>query len=188
MHNGVYFQYFSPSIRDVVGSMKLESYVRLKSGTIAIPVLSFTNDNFPKLIVAFFTSTPLNGKNTIELIRTVKDALQIDDNFFNLLELGGVVHEPGIIPLKGSDPKHRFFIYKNLILRVREGVYVCNLPNFPMVTNPTLTLVTLTLRLSKTILPRTVPVSDEEDVVYVIDQTGDRIKVFISNHAGVKMR
>ncbi|THU81305.1 hypothetical protein K435DRAFT_844779 [Dendrothele bispora CBS 962.96] len=235
MHSGVYFQYFSPSIRDVVGSMKFESYVRLKIWHYCRCQYGYRfflpsfHASFSPLIVALVTPTPLNAKNTIELdskgesaltagrdhpfsnndqdVRTRRltkglDALQIelrptdpddnndwdDDNFLKTLELGGVAHEPGTIPLKGFDHKRRFFVYKNLMFRVREGVYVCNLPNFPMVTNPTLTLVTLTLRLSKTILPRTVPVSDEGDVVYVMNQTGDRIKVFISNHAGVKMR
>ncbi|THU84054.1 FAD/NAD(P)-binding domain-containing protein [Dendrothele bispora CBS 962.96] len=232
---GFTFQYLNPSIRDVVGSMKLQSYVRLKSGTIALSEY-FTNDNFPKLIVALITPTPLNVKNTIELdgkgepvltagrdppfsnsdpdvkelreltkelIRTVKDALQIelrptdpddnndwdDDNFFKPLELGGVAHELGTIPLKGSDPKRRFLLDEDLKLRGREGVYVCDLSIFPWSpeVNPTLTLVALALRLSRTILPRTVPVSEEEDVVYVMNQTGDRIKVFISNRAGVKL-
>ncbi|THU91470.1 hypothetical protein K435DRAFT_968168 [Dendrothele bispora CBS 962.96] len=131
----------------------------------------FTNDNFPKLIVALVTPTSLNVKKTIgldgkdepiltagrdhpfpnndrdvresheltkELIKTVKDALQIelrptdpdnndwdDDNFLKPLELGSVAHEPGTIPLKGFDRKRRFLLDKNLMLCGREGVYVC---------------------------------------------------------------
>ncbi|ESK95382.1 hypothetical protein Moror_3820 [Moniliophthora roreri MCA 2997] len=249
------FRYLDPSVREKIGSMKLQSYVRLKSGTIALvnmavdassflpreflPSQVFTNDDFPKLIVALITPTPLNKKNTIDLddkgepvltagrdppflnsnpdvvelrsitkdlIRTVRDALQLqlrptdpdntpggwdDTNFFKPLELGGVAHELGTIPLKAfSQPNRRYLLEGDLKLREREGVYICDLSIFPFSpeVNPTLTLVALALRLSRTvILPRT-PVTDSlADTVYVMNQTGDTIKVFVSNRAGVTL-
>ncbi|KAK7463480.1 hypothetical protein VKT23_006829 [Stygiomarasmius scandens] len=229
---GFTFRYLDPSTRDKVGSMKLQSYVRLKSGTTALvnmaidsssflpreflPSQYFTNDDFPKLIVALILPTLLNVKNTIELddkgepvltagrghpfsnddpdvkelrgltkelVRVVKEVLNIelrptdpddnndwnDDNFFKPLELGGVAHELGTIPLK--------------------SIYVCDLSIFPWSpeVNPTLTLVGLALRLSRTVLPRTLSFVESADMVYVMNQTGDRIKVFISNRAGVTL-
>ena len=246
------FRYLDPSVREKVGSMKLQSYVRLKSDTIALvnmavdsssflprdflPTQFFTNEDFPKLIVAHILPTSLNTKNTIELdddgepvitagrdppfsnsnpdvvelreltkaaIRTVKDALQLelrptdpddtndwdDDNFFKPLELGGVAHELGTIPLKGSDPQRRYLLDENLKLRLCEGIYVCDLSIFPFSpeVNPTLTLVALALRLSRAILPRTPFVASTENTIYVMNQTGDPIKVFVSNRAGVTL-
>jgi len=53
--------------------------------------------------------------------------------------------------------------------------------------NPTLTLVALALRLSRAILPRTPFVASTENTIYVMNQTGDPIKVFVSNRAGVTL-
>jgi len=248
---GFTFRYLDPSTREKVGSMKLQTYARLKSGNIALvnmavdsssflpreflPTQYFTNTDFPKLIVALILPTPLNPKNTIDLddngeplltagrqtpfsnsdvdvvelreltkkaIRTVRDTLQLelrptdpddnndwdDDNFFTALELGGVAHELGTIPIKGSG-SDRYPLDDNLKVRQREGVHVCDLSIFPFSpeVNPTVTLVALALRLSRYILPRTPVTAKAEDTVYVMNQTGERIKVFVSNRAGVTL-
>ena len=76
------FSYNDPSIREKVGSMKLQSYIKLKSGKIALinlaidssffpreflPSQYFTNRNFPKMVAAIILPTDLNIKNTIDL-------------------------------------------------------------------------------------------------------------------------
>ena len=247
---GINFSYNDPSIRDKVGSMKLQSYIRLDSGRIALinfaidsssflpreflPSQYFTNRNYPKLIAAIILPTDLNNKNTIELddneepvvtagrefpfsnsdaevkeirdvtknaIIAVKDALNLqflptnadgdydwdDDNFFTPLELGGVAHELGTLPLKRYDSNKRFLVQPNLELVSRKGVYVCDLSIFPFSpeVNPTPTLVAFALRLSRnTLLPRTPVIAAREDTIYVMNQSGEKIKVFVSNLSG----
>ena len=254
---GVDFSYNDTAIRDKVGSMKLQSYIRLNSGKIALinfaidsssflpreflPSQYFSNRNFPKLIAAIILPTNLNKKNTIELdshgepvltagrdppfsnsdaeikeirdvtkdaIIAVKEALNLqllpvdahgnynwnDDNFFTPLELGGVAHELGTLPLRSYDSKNgedkkRFLVQSNLELVARKGVYVCDLSIFPFSpeVNPTPTLVAFALRLSRnTLLPRTpiLTASDLENKIFVMNQSGERIKVFVSNHSG----
>ncbi|KDR79154.1 hypothetical protein GALMADRAFT_208619 [Galerina marginata CBS 339.88] len=249
---GFAFRYLDPSTREKVGSMKLQTYAHLKSGKIALvnmavdassflpreffPSQYFTNNDFPKLIVALILPTPLNKNNTIDLddkgeplltagrqapfsntdpdvaelreltknaIRTVRDTLRLelrpsdpdddnnwdDANFFSALEMGGVAHELGTIPIKGSDSSSRYLLDDDLKLRQREGVYICDLSIFPFSpeVNPTVTLVALALRLSRSILPRTPITPQSEDTVYVMNQIGDKIKVFVSNRAGVTL-
>ena len=248
---GVTFSYNDPSIGEKVGSMKLQSYMRLDSGKIALinfaidsssflpreflPSHHFTTRNFPKLIAAIILPTDLNDKNTIDLdvngepvltagrefpfsnsdleiqeirdvtknaIIAVKDALKLqllpdngsgeydwdDDNFFKALELGGVAHELGTLPLKCYDSLNKkFLVQPNLELVSRKGVHVCDLSIFPFSpeVNPTPTLVALALRLSRnTLLPRTPIITAREDVIYVMNQSGEKIKVFVSNLTG----
>jgi hypothetical protein len=187
--------------------MKIQTYVHLKSGNIALvnmaidsssflpreflPSQFFSNEDFPKLVVALILPTGLNGNNTIKLddkgeplltagrehpfsnsnadvrelreltkdaIRTIRDALRLkllptdpdddndwdDDNFFKLLELGGVAHEFCTIPLKCFDKKVApHLIEPTLKRRKREKVYICDLSIFPFSPelSPTLTLV-----------------------------------------------
>lgn len=105
---------------------------------------------------------------------------------FKPLELGGVAHELGTIPLK-SESHPDGLLDPNLKLLNRDGVYVCDLSIFPYSpeVNPTLTLVALALRLSRFIHPR-IPVRVYADhTVYVMNQTGEDIKIFVSNHLGV---
>ena len=70
------FSYNDPSIREKVGSMKFQSYIRLDSGSIALinlaidsssflpreflPSQYYTNRNFPKLVAAIILPTDLN--------------------------------------------------------------------------------------------------------------------------------
>lgn len=100
---------------------------------------------------------------TREAIAIVTDALSIefpsngesnednDDSYFKVLELGGVVHELGTIPMAGGN-NDGFCVESDLKLREHEGVYVCDLSVFPYCpeVNPTLTLAALAFRLSRT--------------------------------------
>jgi hypothetical protein len=254
---GINFSYNDPSIREKVGSMKLQSYITLKSGKIALinfaidsssflprsflPSQYFSNRNFLKLIAAIILPANLYSKNTIDLdssgepvvtagrdppfsnsrdevkeirdvtknaIIAVKDALNLqllptgvngqydwnDDNFFTPLELGGVAHELGTLPLKSYDSENgeagkKFLIQSDLELVSRKGVYVCDLSIFPYSpeVNPTPTLVAFALRLSRTTLLRRTPILSEDELknkIIVMNQSGEKIKVFVSNRSG----
>jgi hypothetical protein len=117
--------------------------------------------------------------------------------YFNALELGGVAHELGTIPMIGPKNKSAgaYCLDADLKLRGYEGVYVCDLSIFPVSpeVNPTLTLAALALRLSRKILhPRdsvidvngTVIIQDT-DTVYVVNHKGRTVKVFCTNRAAV---
>ena len=254
---GINFSYNDPAIREKVGSMKLQSYITLASGKIALinfaidsssflprsflPSQYFSNRNFLKLIAAIILPANLYNKNTIDLdgsgepvvtagrdppfsnsraemkelrdvtknaIVAVKDALNLqllptgangrydwdDDNFFTPLELGGVAHELGTLPLKSYDPENgeaekNFLLQPDLELVSRKGVYVCDLSIFPYSpeVNPTPTLVAFALRLSRTTLLRPTPILTEDNLkekIIVMNQSGERIKVFVSNRSG----
>jgi len=137
--------------------------------------------------------------------KEIQDALNIEyiddkgdvegtERFFKPLELGGVAHELGTIPFPGATTSS--CIDQNLKLRDHTGVYVCDLSIFPMSpeVNPTLTLAALALRLSRDVLlPRALPrpstsTTDKvpRDWVWVMNQTGENIKIFISNNSGAE--
>jgi hypothetical protein len=121
---------------------------------------------------------------SIEIHGTEKDE---DENFFKPLGLGGVAHELGTIPMAGR-PDEPYCLETDLKLRGHKGIYVCDLSVFPYSpeVNPTLTLAALALRLSRTrILPRLPIAAKDDNCVYVMNQTGDRVQVFVSNIAGV---
>ena len=138
---------------------------------------------------------------TKDAIIAVKDTLKLqflpvdangeydweDDDFFAVLELGIVAHELGTLPLKRHDSDNPFLVQPNLELVPRKGVYVCDLSIFPISpeANPTLTLVALALRLSReTLLSRTPAIDLRADTIYVMNQSGENIKVFVSNFTG----
>ena len=252
---GIVFTYDDPSIRQKVGSMKLQSYIRIHSDsgpdTIALinfaidsssflpreflPSHHFSNRNFPKLIAAIILPTDLNKNNTIELddngepvltagrerpfsnsdpivekirevtkkaIIAVRDVLKLnlllptddkgeyiwnDSEFFTNLELGGVAHELGTLPLKCYDSENPFLVHPDLKLDSHEGLYVCDLSIFPFSpeVNPTPTLVALALRLSReTLLSRSPAIDLRADTIYVMNQSGENIKVYVSNLTG----
>jgi len=109
---------------------------------------------------------------------------------FKPLELGGVAHELGTIPMKGpSTSEAPYFVDENLKLRGYDGVYVCDLSVFPSspAANPTLTLAALSLRLSRdTLLPRPdIAFTQDPDYVYVVNASGQQIKVFVADRASV---
>ena len=120
-----------------------------------------------------------------------KDEYDWDDKeFFKPLELGGVAHELGTLPLKCYDSDKKFLLEPNLGLVSREGLYVCDLSIFPFSpeVNPTPTLVALALRLSReTLLPRIPFTIAKADEVYIMNQSGNKIKVFISNLTGATL-
>ncbi|KAG2011519.1 hypothetical protein CC2G_011623 [Coprinopsis cinerea AmutBmut pab1-1] len=91
---------------------------------------------------------------------------------------------------------------ENLLLRDTTNVYVCDLSLFPFSpeVNPTLTLVALALRLSRQILsPKIIDTKGNDEPGsyltvaraqvrrWVVNQTGDPIKVQISNISGVAL-
>ena len=138
---------------------------------------------------------------TRDAIIAVKDALKLqllpvdsngefdweDDDFFATLELGIVAHELGTLPLKCHDSDDPFLVQPNLELVSRKGVYVCDLSIFPFSpeVNPSPTLVALALRLSReTLLSRTPAIDLKADAIYVMNQSGENIKVFVSNLTG----
>ena len=118
-------------------------------------------------------------------------------SYFRKLELGGVAHELGTIPMKRGDrPNDPYCLDETLKLKHKEGIYVCDLSVFPWSpeVNPTVTLAALALRLSRTVLlPRNIlfgdgstPVKPDPNVIYVVNHTGQTIKVWVSNKAGVQ--
>jgi len=130
--------------------------------------------------------------------------------FFTILGLGCVAHELGTLPLQCykpaevpekpvPDPGKRALVKPDLELVLRKGVYVCDLSIFPWSpeVNPTPTLVALALRLSReTILERIPPrytkeikemIKGKEIYIIVMNQSGDKIKVLVSNHSGVDL-
>lgn len=143
-------------------------------------------------------------KHVVELKKLTKEAMEVlkkalsieihgtendkDDEFFKPLGLGGVAHELGTIPMPGR-PDEPSCLDENLKLRDHKGIYVCDLSVFPYSpeVNPTLALAALALRLSREqILPRLPFAARDIDSVYVMNQTGDKIQVFITNIAGVE--
>lgn len=136
---------------------------------------------------------------TREAVQVVQNALEVemrgieddkDDEFFKPLELGGVSHELGTIPMPGVKGIP-YCVDANLKLRGHKGVYVCDLSVFPYspAANPTLTLAALALRLSRTtILPCNPVTVQDDDTVYVMNQTGERIEVVVSNVANVPVQ
>ena len=113
-----------------------------------------------------------------------------DEEYFKPLQLGGVAHELGTLPLKCYDNQKGYMVDSDLQLRTRKGIYVCDLSIFPFSpeVNPTVTLVALALRLSRSILNPTPYTTTDLNTVYVMNQTGESIKVFVSNRAGVALQ
>ncbi|KAF8307457.1 hypothetical protein DL93DRAFT_2101250 [Clavulina sp. PMI_390] len=153
------------------------------------PIVTITRDpqtNDDKLDIAQIQDV------TVKALEVIEDALPIEilnDNqggdFFKYLELGGVAHELGTIPMPGAK-KSSYCVDSNLKLRTKQGVYVCDLSVFPYSpeVNTSLTLAALALRLSRSIHPPSPELATSDDTVNVVNQTGDTISVFISNHAG----
>ncbi|KAG6834421.1 hypothetical protein H0H93_009738, partial [Arthromyces matolae] len=126
-----------------------------------------------------------------------------DESFFHFtpLQMGGVAHELGTIPMRRG--ARRGCIDENLKLpdEIAKNVYVCDLSVFPFSpeVNPTLTLVALALRLSRHIHdPKVIDTRGDDGINstmstaqakirrWVINNTGDYIKVQISNVAGFR--
>ncbi|KAG9036847.1 hypothetical protein FRB95_007692 [Tulasnella sp. JGI-2019a] len=80
-------------------------------------------------------------------------------DYLSYLELGGVAHELGTLPMPGHCLTETGSVDENLKLADYNGVYVCDLSIFPMSpeSNPSLTLAALSLRLSRHLVPRDKP-------------------------------
>lgn len=201
--------------REVMNNRVNASFPILTAAFIRSKALSATNtitlqNDEPVVTITREPRTPedKNDMNQLkELVLQAKDIIQdvlqitypsdkegknVDEDkeaedFFRYLELGGVAHELGTIPMVGA-PNSLHCVDRNLKLRQKEGVFVCDLSVFPFSpeVNPTLTLAALALRLSRTILPR-LPISIKSilnDTVYVMNQTGDKISALVSNVSG----
>ncbi len=137
---------------------------------------------------------------TEQSMQALKDILKIDfvpvlsgtptvsQDFFGKLQLGGVAHELGTIPMRAPHLA-KYCLDTNLKLRGYEGVYVCDLSVFPYSpeANPTLTLAALSLRLSRMLVPRLkLTVADNErDYIFIVNHSGRPISVYVSNRANV---
>ena len=127
----------------------------------------------------------------IDFVPALSTGSQTDgQNFFRRLQLGGVAHELGTIPMQAphlTSAKH--CLDTDLKLRGYEGVYVCDLSIFPYSpeANPALTLAALSLQLSRTLVPRlNVTITDNEsNYIYVVNHSGRPISVFVLNRANV---
>lgn len=109
------------------------------------------------------------------------------DNYFRILQLGGVAHELGTIPMKQADGNKAYCVDEDLSLKGYRGVYVCDLSVFPFSpeVNPSLTLAALALRLSRTELhprePFIIAGAPEPQAIHIINHSGQRIKVWVGN-------
>jgi len=118
------------------------------------------------------------------------DPIDDDGNYFAHLELCGVAHELGTLPMPGREGREPSSIDTDLKLKGYEGIYVCDLSIFPMSpeANPTLTLAALALRLSRTINPRNRFKAQSTSEICVVNSSGEIIRVWVSNLAGVERK
>lgn len=129
------------------------------------------------------------AKNAVGVI---SDHLRIEfidqapqDPYFSYLELGGVAHELGTLPM--PTPSASGCIDESLKVNDTNNVYVCDLSIFPVSpeVNPTLTLAAFALRLSRLLVPLDIVTPQDVDTVYVVNRSGEYVKVWLSNRAGV---
>ncbi|KAG9005341.1 hypothetical protein FRB94_001632 [Tulasnella sp. JGI-2019a] len=131
---------------------------------------------------------------TKDAMKTIKSHLKVEfvnenrpGDYLSYLELGGVAHELGTLPMPGRGVHELYTIDENLKLAEYNGVYVCDLSIFPMSpeANPTLTLAALTLRLSRHLVPREKERIFAEGTVWIVNHSGEAIKVWVSNCGNV---
>ncbi|KAG9002995.1 hypothetical protein FRB94_001617 [Tulasnella sp. JGI-2019a] len=103
------------------------------------------------------------------------------------LELGGVAHELGTLPMPGHCLTETGSVDENLKPADYNGVYVCDLSIFPMSpeSNPSLTLAALSLRLSRHLVPRDTNRDLDPSTIWVVNHSGEMIKVWVSNYGDV---
>lgn len=127
---------------------------------------------------------------TLDVEFVDKDALR-NGKYLSYLELGGVAHELGSLPMPGSSNSNsKHAINDDLKLCTgHEGVYVCDLSIFPMSpeANPTLTLAALALRLSRKLNTRwrEPPASATGNTVWIVNQSGEAVELWVSNYGNV---
>ncbi|CAE6342621.1 unnamed protein product [Rhizoctonia solani] len=102
------------------------------------------------------------------------------------LPLGGVAHELGTLPMISKINPDRYCLDSDLRIRpeICKGVYVCDLSCFPHspAANPTLTLAALAIRLSRHLNKRLRVDVKGTKYVHAVNQSGSKIKVFLSFH------
>jgi len=243
------FQYNDRIDRQAIGSMKLQTYAKLKKqgggpdreivlvnmsidASSFLPRANSTLNDFPKWIIAFIRTAELNNANYVKLgpgdepvvkfnrnkpfslagtemaqlknltrqaKKNISEVLGLtfipqsepsDSEFFKPLEMGGVAHELGTIPMKRTDTATVYCLEDDLKLRDHEGVYVCDLSIFASSpeANPTLTLAALSLRLSReTLMPLVLPDASSlsDSYVYVVNHSGQKIRVFVGNRSRI---
>ncbi|KAG8922180.1 hypothetical protein FRC02_012087 [Tulasnella sp. 418] len=232
------FRYTRPGRREEVGSMKLQTYVNLGGGHVALGNMSVDASSFlprgespdedmPKFIMVFILQNPLvqdssitldeNGKPIVKIvryihdeersqlvrmqeltfasIRSMKETLGLEfvgepgdakDIGFKYLELGGVAHELGTLPMPNKNKDNAYCVDEDLKLAGGyEGIYVCDLSVFPYSpeANPTLTLAALSLRLSRYLTRDTYFEKKDNETVSVVNRTGKKLQVWLSNRS-----
>ncbi|KDQ08141.1 hypothetical protein BOTBODRAFT_69923 [Botryobasidium botryosum FD-172 SS1] len=136
-------------------------------------------------------------KLTAEAMKSIKSTLKVnflgqnddweptfDDITLSKLQLGGVAHELGTLPMRGkSDVPH--CLNTDLQFEDVAGLYACDLSVFPYSpeSNPSLTLAALAIRLSRHLNKRLHVEAPEEDTVYAVNHSGRKVKVWLSNKA-----
>jgi hypothetical protein len=112
------------------------------------------------------------------------------------LQLGGVAHELGTLPIDNSaiQRKEKGCLNDDLqfLSDEYEGLYVCDLSIFPWspAANPTLTLAALAIRLSRHLLGRATCVDEDGKVcaaagtdgeICVVNHSGEKVKVWLTH-------
>ncbi|KAG9036848.1 hypothetical protein FRB95_007693 [Tulasnella sp. JGI-2019a] len=127
-------------------------------------------------------------KSAIETIESQLDVELVnekdrDGEYLSYLELGGVAHELGTLPMPNRKGDGGNSIDENLKLKGHDNVYICDLSIFPMSpeANPTLTLAALSLRLSRQLVPREKFPPSGAETIRVVNHSGEPIKVLVSN-------
>ncbi|KAG8767239.1 hypothetical protein FRC12_006380 [Ceratobasidium sp. 428] len=103
---------------------------------------------------------------------------------FGMLQLGGVAHECGTLPMDNEHNSHCLDTDLALISEIANNVHVCDLSLLPFSpeSNPTITLAALAIRLSRSLSARVDATSVPDHEVRVVNQTGAKIKVWLSSY------
>ncbi|KAG8740383.1 hypothetical protein FRC10_004392 [Ceratobasidium sp. 414] len=100
------------------------------------------------------------------------------------LQLGGVAHECGTLPMVNKNNAHCLDTDLSLVPEICNNVYVCDLSIWPFSpeSNPTLSLAGLAIRLSRQLNARANTTEIPKDEVRAMNQTGAKIKVWLSDY------
>ncbi|KAG8706394.1 hypothetical protein FRC09_002432 [Ceratobasidium sp. 395] len=103
------------------------------------------------------------------------------------LQLGGVAHECGTLPIVYKGEPHCLDTDLSLVPEICNNVYVCDLSvwSFSPESNPTLSLAGLAIRLSRQLNARVETTEIPLDEIHATNQTGAKIKVWLSDYKAV---
>jgi len=103
------------------------------------------------------------------------------------LQLGGVAHECGTLPMVNKNNAHCLDTDLSLVPEICNNVHVCDLSVWPFSpeSNPTLSLAGLAIRLSRQLNARANTTEIPKDEVRAMNQTGAKIKVWLSDYKPV---